>query len=253
VSRALLDAAAELARHIGAVAFSHYRSVLNVETKADGSPVTIADRAAETAAREWLTAHFSDDAVLGEEFGERPGSSGRTWVLDPIDGTKSFVRGVPLWGSLVALVEGERVLAGAACFPAVNELIAAAPGEGCWWNGVRAHVSDCSTLAGATVLITDERTFRKSSQLNGWRTLIGEASIARTWGDCYGYLLVATGRAEVMVDPIVNAWDAACFQPIIEEAGGVFTDLNGVPSAFNGSAIASSARLAATVQDYFND
>lgn len=253
MSRALLDAAAELARHVGAVAFSHYRSVLSVETKADGSPVTVADRAAETAAREWLSAHFPDDAVLGEEFGERPGSSGRTWVLDPIDGTKSFVRGVPLWGSLVALVEGERVLAGAACFPAVNELIAAAPGEGCWWNGVRAQVSDCSTLAGATVLITDERTFRKTSQLNGWRTLIGEASIARTWGDCYGYLLVATGRAEVMVDPIVNAWDAACFQPIIEEAGGVFTDLNGVPSAFNGSAIASSARLAATVQDYFND
>lgn len=253
MSRALLDAASELARHIGSVALSHYRSVLTVETKSDGSPVTIADRAAETAARDWLSTHFPDDAVLGEEFGERAGTSGRTWVLDPIDGTKSFVRGVPLWGSLVALVEGERVLAGAASFPAVDEWIAAAPGAGCWWNGQRARVNDCATLAGATVLITDERTFRSSSQLEGWRTLIGEAAIARTWGDCYGYLLVATGRAEVMVDPIVNPWDAACFQPIIEEAGGVFTDLHGVPTAFGGSAIASNAALAATVRDYFND
>ncbi len=253
MSRALLDAASELARHIGSVALSHYRSVLTVETKADGSPVTIADRAAETAARDWLSTHFPDDAVLGEEFGERAGTSGRTWVLDPIDGTKSFVRGVPLWGSLVALVEGERVLAGAASFPAVDEWIAAAPGAGCWWNGQRTRVNDCSTLAGATVLITDERTFRSSSQLEGWRTLIGEAAIARTWGDCYGYLLVATGRAEVMVDPIVNPWDAACFQPIIEEAGGVFTDLHGVPTAFGGSAIASNAALAATVREYFND
>jgi histidinol-phosphatase len=103
------------------------------------------------------------------------------------------------------------------------------------------------------VLITDERSFRSSSHLNGWRTLIGEASIARTWGDCYGYLLVATGRAEVMVDPIVNPWDAACFQPIIVEAGGAFTDLHGTPSAFKGSAIACNAALADTVLDHFDD
>lgn len=253
MSRELLNAAEELARHIGGVALRHYRSLLTVETKADGSPVTIADREAEAAAREWLAARFPDDGILGEELGETAGASGRRWIIDPIDGTKSFVRGVPLWGSLVALVEGERVLAGAACFAAVDETIAAAPGEGCWWNGQRARVSNCATLAGATVLITDERTFRTASQREGWRTLIGEASIARTWGDCYGYLLVATGRAEVMVDPIVNAWDAACFQPIIEEAGGVFTDLDGAATAFAGSAIATNRTLAANVRDYFDD
>lgn len=253
MSRELLSAAETLARHIGGVALQHYRSLLTVETKSDGSPVTIADREAETAAREWLAARFPHDGVLGEELGETAGSSGRRWIIDPIDGTKSFVRGVPLWGSLVALVEGERVLAGAACFPAVAETIAAAPGEGCWWNGQRAQVSDCATLAGATVLITDERTFRTASKRDGWRTLIGEASIARTWGDCYGYLLVATGRAEAMVDPIVNAWDAACFQPIIEEAGGVFTDINGAATAFAGSAIATNKTLAGVVRDYFDD
>lgn len=253
MSRAVLEAAESLARHIGGVALRHYRSLLRVETKPDGSPVTIADREAETAAREWLAAHFPDDGILGEELGELAGTSGRRWIIDPIDGTKTFVRGVPLWGSLVALVEGERVLAGAAYFPAVDELVAAAPGEGCWWNGQRARVSDCGTLAGATVLITDDRTFRSAALHNGWQSLIADASIARTWGDCYGYLLVATGRAEAMVDPIVNPWDAACFQPIIEEAGGVFTDLSGQPTAFAGSAIATNQALAATVRDYFDD
>jgi histidinol-phosphatase len=253
MSRELLTAAEELARHIGAVALRHYRSLLTVETKADGSPVTVADREAEAAARSWLAERFPEDGILGEELGEQAGTSGRRWIIDPIDGTKTFVRGVPLWGSLVALVEGERVLAGAAFFPAVDELVAAAPGAGCWWNGQRARVSDCASLAGATVLITDERSFRSAAKRDGWRTLTGEASIARTWGDCYGYLLVATGRAEAMVDPIVNPWDAACFQPIIEEAGGVFTDLHGRPSAFAGSAIATNKALATTVRDYFDD
>jgi histidinol phosphatase-like enzyme (inositol monophosphatase family) len=248
-----LDAAAALARHIGGVALRHYRSLLTVETKPDGSPVTVADREAETAARAWIAQHFPADGILGEELGEQPGTSGRRWIIDPIDGTKTFVRGVPLWGSLVALVEGERVLAGAAYFPAVDELVAAAPGEGCWWNGQRARVSDCATLAAATVLITDDRTFRSAAKRDGWQALAGDAGIARTWGDCYGYLLVATGRAEAMVDPIVNPWDAACFQPIIEEAGGVFSDLKGQPTAFAGSAIATNHALAATVREYFDD
>lgn len=253
MSRELIEAAEALARHIGAVALQHYRGVLTVETKTDGSPVTIADREAEEAARAWVAARFPDDGILGEEFGETAGTSGRTWVIDPIDGTKSFVRGVPLWGSLVALVRGKEVLVGAAFFPAVDELVVAAPGLGCWWNGARARVSDTGTLAGATVLITDDRTFSRSALREGWHTLAAEAQIARGWGDCYGYLLVATGRAEAMVDPIVNPWDAACFQPIIEEAGGVFTDLAGVPSAFKGTALATNAALADTIRDYFDD
>jgi histidinol phosphatase-like enzyme (inositol monophosphatase family) len=253
VSHALLDAVQAVARVAGDIALGHYRSALAVETKGDGSPVTIADREAEQAARDWIAARFPADGVLGEEFGETPGTSARRWILDPIDGTKSFVRGVPLWGTLIAIAEGPRVLAGAAYFPAVGEIVAAAPGQGCWWNGRRTRVSDTSTLAGATVLITDERAFRSASQRDGWRTLTGEASVARTWGDCFGYLLVATGRAEVMIDPIVNPWDAACFQPIIEEAGGVFTDLLGAPTAFVGSAIATNAALAGAVRDYFDD
>ena len=249
---ALREAAERLARLTGEIALKHYRSALTVETKGDGSPVTIADREAEEGARAWLATHFPEDGILGEEFGERMGTSGRRWMLDPIDGTKSFVRGVPLWGSLVALVEGEQVLAGAAYFPAVDELVAAAPGEGCWWNGRRASVSRVSSIADATVLITDDRTFPTAEQTAGWRGLASAAKIARGWGDCYGYLLVATGRAEIMVDPIMNPWDAACFQPIIEEAGGVFTDLRGKPTAFGGQVIATNAAIAAAAREYFH-
>ncbi len=252
MSRSVMEAAGELARLTGDVALSHYRTLLEVDAKADGSPVTRADREAETAARAWIAKKFPEDGILGEEFGAQEGTSGRRWIIDPIDGTKSFVRGVPLWGSLVALVEGERVLAGAAFFPAVGELLVAAPGRGCWWNGQRAHVSQTSTLAGATALITDERRFSSAAARESWRTLSGEVSVARSWGDCFGYLLVATGRAEAMVDPIVAEWDATCFLPIIEEAGGVFTDIAGRREPFADSAIATNAALADAVRDFFD-
>jgi histidinol-phosphatase len=240
--------AAELARITGMVALRHYRSRLTVETKADGSPVTVADRAAEEAARAWVRAHFPADGILGEELGEeRPGAR-RRWVIDPIDGTKSFVRGAPLWGSLVALCEGDHVLAGAAYFPAVEELVAAAPGAGCWWNGSRCQVSTVDTLTNATVLTTDERFRERPERRAGWLELSHAASVSRSWGDCFGYLLVATGRAEVMCDPILSPWDAAALQPIIEEAGGVFTDWSGAATAFGGSAIATNRVLAEDVR-----
>jgi len=143
----LLYAAADVARVAGDVALRHHRANIAVEIKSDGSPVTAADRAAETAARAWIVERFPRDGILGEEFGLERGDAPRRWVLDPIDGTKSFVRGVPLWGTLVAVVEGERVLAGAAYFPAVGEMVAAAPGQGCWWNGVRARRA-CATRRG---------------------------------------------------------------------------------------------------------
>jgi histidinol phosphatase-like enzyme (inositol monophosphatase family) len=240
--------AAELARITGMVALRHYRSRLTVETKADGSPVTVADRAAEEAARAWVRTRFPEDGVLGEELGEeRPGAR-RRWIIDPIDGTKSFVRGAPLWGSLVALCEGEQVLAGAAYFPAVEELVAAAPGAGCWWNGSRCRVSAVDALAQATVLTTDERFRDRPEYRAGWIELSRAASVSRTWGDCFGYLLVATGRAEAMCDPILSPWDSAALQPIIEEAGGVFTSWSGEATAFGGSAVATNRALAIDVR-----
>jgi histidinol phosphatase-like enzyme (inositol monophosphatase family) len=245
----LLEAAAELARLAGDVAMGHFRAGVAVETKGDGSPVTIADRAAERAAREWLARRFPGDGILGEEFGAEHDEAARRWILDPIDGTKSFVRGVPLWGTLVAVAEGETVLAGAAYFPAAGELVAAAPGAGCWWNDARCRVSGVSRLEEATVLTTDERFRGQPGHREGWRRLSDRALVSRSWGDCSGYLLVATGRAEVMVDPRMSPWDSAALQPIITEAGGVFTDWAGAPTAFGGSAVATNGALAREVRE----
>ena len=239
----LLQAAAEVAQLAARTAMRWYGGAIDVETKGDGSPVTIADREAERVAREWLAEHFPNDGVLGEEFGVSNAHARRRWILDPIDGTKAFVRGVPLWGTLIACCEGDTVLAGAACFPAVSEWIAAAPGEGCWWNGARAHVSRVDALAHATVLTTDDRFLERPHRVAAWRALSTSAGVARTWGDCYGYLLVATGRAEVMVDDIVNPWDAAAMYPLITEAGGTFTSWNGRATAFGGDVIATNAAL----------
>lgn len=245
----LLESAAELARLTGEVALRYFRRPLEVATKGDGSPVTDGDRAAEVAARDWVRRMFPDDGVLGEEFGvERPGAR-RRWLIDPIDGTRSFVHGVPLWGTLVALAEGERVLAGAAFFPAVEELVVAAPGAGCWWNGARCTVSAVASIEDATVLTTDPSFRERPDRRGGWERLASRSLLSRSWGDCFGYLLVATGRAEAMVDPVLSPWDAAALQPLIEEAGGVFSDWDGAASAFRGSAVASNGALAVPVRD----
>ena len=245
----LLQAVAELARLAGDAAHELFRRRdVEIEIKSDGSPVTIADRRAEAVAREWISRRFPQDGVLGEEMGLDRESARRRWIIDPIDGTKAFVRGVPLWGTLIAVTEANEVLAGAAYFPAMNELVAAAPGEGCWWNDARARVSSTSTLERATVLTTDDRFPDRADRRDRWVALSSRSGVARTWGDCYGYLLVATGRAEVMVDDIVSPWDAAAFAPIIAEAGGVLTDWSGAATAFGGDLIATNAELAGEVR-----
>jgi histidinol phosphatase-like enzyme (inositol monophosphatase family) len=240
----LLNAAEELTRRAGDVALALFRDRPRVETKADGSPVTIADRNAERAAREWIASRFPDDGIVGEELGATRGRSSRRWIIDPIDGTKSFVTGVPLWGTLIAVCEGERVLAGAVYCAAAGEMLVAAEGEGCWLNGSRTQVSAVKTIAEATVLSTGLKFERRPARQPGWERLVASGRIARTWGDCYGYLLVATGRAEVMADSIVAEWDTAAVQRCVVEAGGVFTDWEGAPTAFGGSAIATNALVA---------
>lgn len=252
----LLQAVTELARRAGKVALSHFRSRLTVETKHDGSPVTIADRAAEAAAREWIGARFPEDGIHGEELGLHNAQAARRWIIDPIDGTKSFVHGVPLWGTLVAVAEGSQVVAGAVYCAAVDELVAAAPGLGCWWNGLRCRVSSEDDLARATVLTTDDRFPGRDARRERWSRLAERAAVTRTWGDCYGYLLVATGRADVMVDDRMHAWDVAPLIPIIEEAGGSITDWRGraitLPTAdaasYEGDSIAVSGALASEVR-----
>jgi histidinol-phosphatase len=248
-AQSLMQAAEEVARRSGDVALGFFRQGIQVHTKGDGTPVTVADQTAERTAREWIESHFPEDGILGEEFGEtRPGAK-RRWIVDPIDGTKTFIRGVPLWGTLVAIAEGERILAGAAYFPPVADMLVAAPGQGCWWNGKRTRVSEEADVSRAVVLSTDERFLVHPERGAKWRALAAKAAISRTWGDCYGYLLVATGRAEAMIDEVLSPWDAAALQPIIEEAGGVFTDWTGTRTSFGGNAIATNAALAEQVRE----
>jgi histidinol phosphatase-like enzyme (inositol monophosphatase family) len=251
--RELLEAVRALADHTAAVAMQWYGKSIAVEAKGDGSPVTVADRAAEDAARAWLASHFPHDAVLGEEFGETTAAEAsaapaRRWLIDPIDGTKAFVRRVPLWGSLIAVAEQGTVIAGAAAFPALGETIAAANGAGCWLNGVRCGVDVDTPLADATLLTTDDRFPSQPERAARWRTLAGQVAVTRTWGDCYGYLLVASGRAHIMVDDIVNPWDIACMGPIMREAGGVLCDFSGAAPEFPTSAIATAPQLAEAVR-----
>jgi histidinol phosphatase-like enzyme (inositol monophosphatase family) len=248
-SRRLLEAVHEAARLAGDVALERWtRDQGAQDLKDDGSPVTDGDRAAERAVREWLERHFPDDGVLGEEFGLTRPKAPRRWTVDPIDGTRNYVLGLPLWGSLVAVCEGTRVLAGAAVFPALNQSLRAAPGLGCSHDGVLARVSEIGDLGHATVVLTDARALVAGTRASGLAALARETRMVRTWGDCVGYLLVATGRAEVMVDTVMQPWDAAPLQPIIEEAGGVFGDFNGRATAFGDGVIATNRSLAGSAR-----
>lgn len=243
MNSSLLDAVHEVARLCGDVANRHFRTLLTVEWKADGSEVTVADREAEAATRDWIRRRFPDDAILGEELGSEGEPGRRRWLIDPIDGTRSFVRGVPLWGSLIAVELGGTVLAGAINCPATGDFVVAARGEGCWHNGSRCSVSRIGEISKATILSTDQRFRRTPSRATRWASLAERVDVARTWGDCYGYVLVATGRAELMVDDRMRPWDVAALIPVIEEAGGVFTDWHGRPG-IGPDVVASNSLLA---------
>lgn len=247
--RQLLDFALDIAHRAGRETLRHFQTRLRVETKADASPVTIADRAAETLARELIEARFPDDGIIGEEFGQRNPKAARRWILDPIDGTLSFVRGVPLYGVLVAVEEGNEAVVGVLHFPALTETVCAARGEGCWWNDAPARVSEVTDIEQALVVCTDSEEIERRGHAESWTALRHRAAMVRTWGDCYGHALVATGRAEVMVDPILARWDAAALKPVVEEAGGVYTDFSGVATQLSDSGISTNQALAAEVRD----
>lgn len=238
------QATAEIARAAGDIALAHYRRDLQIDHKRDGSPVTVADRSAEQTARDMVARLFPDDGFLGEEFAPVRPEARRRWIVDPIDGTRSFVLGVPLWGTLVAVAEGDTVIAGSVFLPAVGDMVSAALGEGCWLNGARCSVSDVAVIESATALTSQLPFGGTPHQEAGWKSLETAVQMGRTWGDCFGYLMVATGRAEIMADPVVSPWDIAALFPIVTEAGGVFTDWGGNPTAFGGSAIATNALLA---------
>jgi histidinol-phosphatase len=268
-----LALAVDVARAAGAETLRWFRQrTLAVDRKGDGSPVTAADRAAESLLRASIAERFPHDAILGEEFGETPGTSPFRWVLDPIDGTKSFITGIPLYTTLIAVMEGDRPLLGVIYAPATDEIIYAptggktlfqlgagssarpsspnAPTPVLTSSPTPARVSEVERLADATFLTTEAASFNRAGKSGGrgvYNQLEQACRLTRTWGDAYGYLLVATGRADVMVDPQLNLWDAAALQPVIEGAGGHFSDWQGRPSVHTGNAVASNPHLAGLV------
>jgi histidinol-phosphatase len=240
-TKEVLDFALDIARRAGERVLTHFRSAdLNVDAKADGSPVTIADRDAERFLREQIEQRFPEDAILGEEEAERPGKSGRRWLLDPIDGTKAFSRGVPIFANLVAVHDETGPLCGVIHLPALSETVYAGRGLGCFENGRPVRVSQRRELRGAYLATSATDNWPPAV----WRA-VHEAGIqVRTWGDAYGYALTATGRVDAMVDPSMIEWyDIAPMPVIFAEAGGRFTDIEGTDRIDTHSGVASNGAL----------
>ncbi len=235
--------AVEIAREGAALALAWFENPdLAVTQKPDGSPVSNADRDTETLLRERLREAFPGDAIIGEEHGELFGTSGRAWVIDPIDGTKAFTQGVPLFATLVALVDDSGPAIGVIALPALSETVWAGRGLGVYRNAEPCHVSNRRNVVGA-YLSTSGTDYWPPEAL---AAVLTSRLHVRTWGDAYGYALVATGRAEAMVDPLANPWDLAAVAVIITEAGGTFSSFDGTtgPDTWrSGSGVATNGHL----------
>lgn len=239
--RELLAFAHQIAWQAGKITLRHFQSELAVDRKADESPVTIADRECEAFLRAAIGARYPEHAILGEEEGLTGGAgASHRWILDPIDGTKTFVRGVPLYGVMVGLLRDGEPALGVVNVPAMGEIVYAARGEGCWWNGRPCRVSQVASLRESLVVATIAHGYERHGKAAAFQRILGAAGLFRTWGDCYGHLLVATGRAEVALDPITSIWDTAALLPILAEAGGSFTSWRGVAGIDEGEAISTN-------------
>lgn len=241
IEESLLELAVELATGAGALTRKWFdRGTINVDTKEDGSPVTEADKAAERYLREQISLAFPTDAIIGEEEDDRGGTSGRTWIIDPIDGTKSFTHGVPLYGTLLAVTDEHGPAAGVVVLPALDEVVSAGRGIGCFHNGRETSVNDHEDLDSSYVMTSGFEYWADTQERD---QVLASAGVVRTWGDAYGYVLLATGRCEVTVDPTPKLWDVAPMQVIIAEAGGTVTDQFGAPWAEGKHFIASNGAI----------
>ena len=244
-----LDFALRAAESVQPFILEHFQNPdLEVERKGDASPVTIADKGAEERIRDLITAEFPGDGVLGEEFPEVKGSNEYRWILDPIDGTKPFIRGVPLFGTLIGMERNGEAVLGVSRFPGLDEVVYAAEGLGAWWKRKReeprrARVSSVDSLEEALFCTANPRRWDDRGRRATFDELAGRCRLTRTWADCYGHCLVATGRAELMVDPTMSEWDAAALLPILKEAGGHFMTWEGEATIYGGEGVSVNATL----------
>ena len=247
--RSRYNLAVEAARRAGDFAKTIYdatfqdRAALEVIRKADDSPVTLADRGAEELIRNMIAKHFPGDGFLGEEFGNAESSTGFRWIIDPIDGTKSFVRHVPIWGTLLGLeYEGEQI-AGVVYIPVFRQMYRALRGDGAYLDDIRIRVSDTPTLAESILCYSSIGWFTRAGRQETFLKLYGQTGRQRGYGDFFGFVLVAQGSADLMVEHGVNAWDVAATKVLVEEAGGTFTDWDGTPTIHRPDVLASNGKL----------
>ncbi|MCG3120116.1 MAG: Histidinol-phosphatase [bacterium] len=248
--RSRLEVALEACWRAGKITLEYFQTGVPVELKSDQTPVTIADRRAEEEIRGWLTRYFPDDAIVGEEGGSTTPArnTNTTWYIDPIDGTKAFICGVPFYGALLACEMQGRVVLGVAHFPALGETVWAAQNAGCYWNGRRARVSAVTKMDEAVLLTTDFFRMETMGYDAALERLCRSTKLQRTWGDAYGHILVATGRAEIMLDPRMAVWDNGPLLPILEEAGGRFTDWQGNATIHGENAFSTNGHLHEAVE-----
>jgi histidinol-phosphatase len=228
-----LGIALTLAASAGELIMSHFTHArCEAESKTDGSPVTIADRAAETCIRDGIRGAFPDDALRGEEHADECGTSDYTWIIDPIDGTVSFMHGVPVFGTLIGIERDGLPVAGVMHFPALDETAWAASDGGAWHRAgdhqaERIHVSTCKSLCEAMVCTTSFDYFRGEPWEDAFFRMAHAAGRTRGWSDCHSELLLVTGRIDAVVEPVLNPWDISAIIAVLQEAGGRFTDWSG--------------------------
>jgi histidinol-phosphatase len=242
--KGVLDFAVDAAREAGELTLRYFQNKdTAVELKADRTPVTAADRGAEELLRKRIESAFPTHGIVGEEYGVKPGTEPGRWILDPIDGTFSFVCGVPLYSVLVGFEWEGSAVVGVVHMPALSEMVSAAHGLGCTWNGRRARVSDTASLSDARLVYASAKWPAENGRGPEFSRLLAACGKDRGWCDAYGYALVATGRAEIALDPVMALWDVAALYPVVTEAGGTLTDWNGVATHTAAEAIATNGRL----------
>jgi histidinol-phosphatase len=248
-----LDFAVQTAFDAGRLTLGHFQTGIQAEYKSDNSPVTIADKEAEELIRSRIEKKFPTHDILGEEFGHNDSGAAFKWIVDPIDGTKSFIKGIPLYSVLVGLeIEGTCEV-GAVYFPALGDMVYAANGCGCYWNGKRTHVSQTKELSDSFVSYSDIFNMEKYGKTKRWDKILNATYYRGGWPDAYGHALVATGRLEIMLDPVINDWDCGPFPPILKEAGGYFGDWHGNETIYAEEAISTTQVLLPKLLALIND
>jgi histidinol-phosphatase len=241
--RTRYDAAIVAATNAAQHALGYFDIDVAVEWKKDKSPVTVADREAEQQLRQHLLGAFPGDGFLGEEFGDSPGTTGFRWIVDPVDGTRAFVRGIPIWGTLVGLeYQGEQI-AGVIVAPALGQTWRALRGDGAFRGERRLSVSSVTDLKQATIFYTNLGWFERAAKRDQFLKLASMTQNQRGHGDFWGHVLVAQGSGDLMVEHGVHIWDVAAVKPIIEEAGGRYSDWDGRPDISRPDVVVSNGKL----------